>query len=103
MGTAPTPSYQGGNGTVMIALRVGAFADTASYADGAGQFREQLVTAGRGAAPGPVLLPGEVEARTRQERLRDGIPVSPAVLASIYAVTDPLGVPRPGSLPDRGR
>jgi LDH2 family malate/lactate/ureidoglycolate dehydrogenase len=42
-----------------------------------------------------VLLPGEVEARTRQERLRDGIPVSPGVLASIYAVTDPLAVPRP--------
>src|ERR1700749_2347548 len=103
MGTAPTPGYQGGNGTVMIALRVGAFADAASYADGAGQFREQLVTAGRGAAPGPGLLPGEIEARTRQERLRDGIPVSPAVLASIYAVTDPLGVPRPGPLPAPGQ
>ena len=103
MGTAPTPDYQGGNGTVMIALRVGAFADPASYAAGAGQFREQLVTAGRGAAPGPVLLPGEIEARTRAERLRDGIPVSPAVLASIYAVTDPLGVPRPGPLPAPGQ
>src|ERR1700761_3267355 len=55
MGTAPTPSYGGGN--------------------------------------------GEVEARTRTERLRDGIPVSPAVLAGIYAVTDPLGVPRPAPLP----
>ena len=44
---------------------------------------------------GPVLLPGEVEARTKDERLRDGIPVSPGVLASIYAVTDPLAVPRP--------
>lgn len=100
MGTAPTPGYAGGNGTVMIALRVDAFADSGAYAAGAGQFRERLVTTGRGAAPGPVLLPGEVEARTRRERLRDGIPVSPAVLASIYAVTDPLGVTRPAPLPD---
>ena len=98
MGTAPTPSYGGGNGAVMMAMRVGAFTPADSYAAGAEEFREQLVTAGRGAAPGPVLLPGEMEARTREERLRDGIPVSPAVLASICAVTDPLGVPRPGSL-----
>jgi len=97
MGAAPSPGYGGGNGTVMIALSVGAFADPGAYAADAGQFRELLVTAGRGNAPGPVLLPGEVEARTRAERLRDGIPVSPGVLASIYAVTDPLGVPRPHS------
>jgi LDH2 family malate/lactate/ureidoglycolate dehydrogenase len=100
MGTAPTPSYGGGNGAVMMAMRVGAFTPADSYAAGAEEFRDQLVTAGRGAAPGPVLLPGEMEARTREERQRDGIPVSPAVLASIYAVTDPLGVPRPGS-PDQ--
>ena len=95
MGTAPTPSYGGGNGAVMMALRVGAFTDPGAYAADAERFREELVTAGRGAAPGPVLLPGEIEARTRTERLRDGVPVSPAVLAGIYAVTDPLGVPRP--------
>ena len=95
MNPAISPDFAGGNGTVMIALRVGAFAAADYYTEGAEQFREQLVTAGRGAAPGPVLLPGEVEARTRDERLRDGIPVSPGVLASIYAVTDPLAVPRP--------
>src|SRR6201992_3395766 len=95
MGTAPTPDYQGGNGTVMIALRVAAFAAPASSAASAVQSREQLVTAGRGAAPGPVLLPGEIEARTRADRLRDGIPVSPAGLAAIYAVTVRVGVPRP--------
>lgn len=95
MNPAISPDFAGGNGTVMIALRVGAFAAADYYTEGAEQFREQLVTAGRGAAPGPVLLPGEVEARTKDERLRDGIPVSPGVLASIYAVTDPLAVPRP--------
>jgi LDH2 family malate/lactate/ureidoglycolate dehydrogenase len=95
MGTAPSPGYGGGNGTVMIAWSVGAFADAGAYAADAERFRESLVTQGRGAAPGPVLLPGEVESRTGRERRRDGIPVSAGVLASIYAVTDPLGVPRP--------
>jgi LDH2 family malate/lactate/ureidoglycolate dehydrogenase len=102
MGTAPTASYGGGSGTVMLALRVGAFTDAGSYAASAEQFREALVTAGRGAAPGPVLLPGEIEARTKEQRLRDGIPVSPAVLATIYEVTDGLGVTRLGPLPPAG-
>jgi uncharacterized oxidoreductase len=83
----------------MMALKIGAFTDPGAYAADAERFREQLVTAGRGAAPGPVLLPGEIEARTRAERLRDGVPVSPAVLAGIFAITDPLGVPRPTPLP----
>jgi LDH2 family malate/lactate/ureidoglycolate dehydrogenase len=95
MGTACTPSYAGGNGTVMIALDVGAFVAGDSYRDGAARFREELVTLGRGVAEGPVLLPGEMEARSRDERLRHGIPVSPAVLEAIYSVTDPLGVARP--------
>jgi LDH2 family malate/lactate/ureidoglycolate dehydrogenase len=99
MGTAPTPSYGGGNGAVMMAMQVGAFVEAGSYAAGAEQFCEQLVTAGRGAAPGPVLLPGEIEAQTKEQRLRGGIPVSPAVLAAIYEVTDRLAVTRPDPLP----
>jgi LDH2 family malate/lactate/ureidoglycolate dehydrogenase len=98
MGTAPTASYGGGNGAVLLALRVGAFVAADSYAADAEQFRQELITAGRGNAPGPVLLPGEIETRTRAGRLRDGIPVTPAVLAGIYAVTDRLGVARLGPL-----
>lgn len=97
MGTACTPSYAGGNGTVLIAMDVGAFVTADSYSGGAARFREQLVTLGRGAAQGPILLPGEVEARTMRERKRLGIPVSPAVLDAIYGVTDRLGVTRPGA------
>jgi LDH2 family malate/lactate/ureidoglycolate dehydrogenase len=94
MGTACSPDYAGGNGTVLIAMDVAAFASTESYSDGAAEFREQLVTLGRGAAAGPVLLPGELEARTMAERRRLGVPVSPAVLDAIYEVTDPLGIGR---------
>ena len=94
MGAACSPNYAGGNGTVLIAMDVAAFASTESYSDGAAEFREQLVTLGRGAAAGPVLLPGELEARTMEERRRLGVPVSPAVLNAIYEVTDPLGIGR---------
>jgi LDH2 family malate/lactate/ureidoglycolate dehydrogenase len=101
MGTSCSPSYAGGNGTVLIAMDVGAFVAVDRYQDDAARFREELVTMGRGAAQGPVLLPGEVEARTKLERLRAGIPVSPGVLDGIYGVTDPLGAARPASLAAR--
>jgi uncharacterized oxidoreductase len=101
MGTSCSPGYAGGNGTVLIAMDVGAFVTVDRYQDEAARFREELVTVGRGAAQGPVLLPGEVEARTKLERLHIGIPVSPGVLDGIYGVTDPLGVPRPAPLAAR--
>jgi LDH2 family malate/lactate/ureidoglycolate dehydrogenase len=94
MGTACTPGYAGGNGTVMLAVDVAAFADPPAYADGAQEFRAALVAAGAGPSGGTVLLPGELESRTRQRRLRDGIPVSAGVLELIYGLTDRLGVPR---------
>src|SRR6202000_2563020 len=74
MGTAPTPSYGGGHRAGMMALRGGGFPHPAPYAADAERFREELVTAGRGAAPGPVLLPGEIEARPRNGRRRDVTP-----------------------------
>jgi LDH2 family malate/lactate/ureidoglycolate dehydrogenase len=101
MGTSCSPGYAGGNGTVLIAIDVGAFDTLDRYQDEAARFREELVTVGRGAAQGPVLLPGEVEARAKRERLDLGIPVSPGVLDGIYGVTDPLGVPRPAPLAAR--
>ena len=42
-----------------------------------------------------MLLPGELEARTRREREDQGIPVGQGVLDLIYAITDPLGVSLP--------
>jgi LDH2 family malate/lactate/ureidoglycolate dehydrogenase len=95
MGTAPTAGYLGGNGTVLLAVDLAAFTDPAAYQAGAREFCATLVTAGAGPSAGSVLLPGEVESRTRQERLRTGIPVSPGVLGVICELTDRLGVDRP--------
>jgi uncharacterized oxidoreductase len=95
MGTAPTPDYAGGNGTVLLAMNIGAFTDEESYRDEAMRFCAQLVAAGAGPSGGHVLLPGELESRTRQQRLNQGIPVGEGVLDLIYTITDPLGVPRP--------
>lgn len=95
MGTACTPGYSGGNGTVLLAVSIAAFADPDAYRAGALEFSAQLTSVGAGPSGGPVLLPGEVESRTRRQRLDEGIPVGQGVLEVIYGVTDRLGVARP--------
>ncbi len=95
MGTAPTPGYAGGNGTVLLAVSIAAFTSEQAYREEAAAFCAKLAEAGAGPTGGTVLLPGELESRTRRERLADGIPVGQGVLDLIYTITDPLGVARP--------
>jgi LDH2 family malate/lactate/ureidoglycolate dehydrogenase len=99
MGTTPTR----GNGTMLLAVDLAAFTDPAAYQAGAREFCATLVTAGAGPSGGRVLLPGELESRTREQRLRDGIPVSPGVLALMCALTDRLGIERPQPQPEPAR
>jgi uncharacterized oxidoreductase len=95
MGTAPTPGYAGGNGTVLLAVSIAAFTSEQAYREEAAAFCAQLAQAGAGPTGGSVLLPGELESRTRRERQAEGIPVGQGVLDLIYTITDPLGVARP--------
>jgi LDH2 family malate/lactate/ureidoglycolate dehydrogenase len=94
MGTSPSPAYAGGNGTVLIAMDIGAFTDPADYQAGATDFCTRLVAAGAGPTGGQVILPGQVEAWTRRDREEHGIPVGDGVLELIYRITDPLGLER---------
>ncbi|MFO1035688.1 MAG: malate/lactate/ureidoglycolate dehydrogenase [Geminicoccaceae bacterium] len=54
----------------------------------------------KGAAPNvpgdEILLPGEIERRTREQRLALGIPLDPATLAELMALGERLGVPAAG-------
>jgi uncharacterized oxidoreductase len=86
MGVAFAPDYAGGNGTVILALDVAAFADPIEFAAGAADFRKAFEQ--------QVLLPGQVEAQTRLRREREGIPVGAEVLRQIYEITDPAGIER---------
>lgn len=51
----------------------------------------------RGAVPvdpdRPVLMPGDIENRVRERRLRDGVPLSAGLLAQLRAIAGELGVP----------
>jgi uncharacterized oxidoreductase len=96
--SGPIPGGRRGqisNGMLSIYLDPGHFgarsfaAEAMAYAD--------YVKASRPASPGgEVLVPGEPEARNREKRLRDGIPLQVDTWTSIIATAKSVGLQAPG-------
>lgn len=92
MGASCMPTFGGGNGTLFMAADVGAFMPLDEYVDQVDVFCSEL---DRRAAPrdgGEVLLPGEVEFRTKASRGPDHIPVGAGVRRSVTVLARELGV-----------
>jgi len=86
MGTSPASNYLGGNGTVILGIDIAAFVDLAAFLDEVDEFCAIMKrAAGTGAE---VLVPGELESRTRVERERDGIPIGEGIRREITALAD---------------
>ena len=87
-----TGGGRGANEATIIVLDVSAFGNLADFS------REVVAqtTLVKNSAPAEgfseVLLPGEIELRTREERLVNGIPVPDPIWNSITALADELGV-----------
>ncbi len=79
MGASPSADYAGGNGTVMLALDINAFMPLEDYLQKSAQFWAEAKSKGAGASNTEVLMPGEVEDRSRAQRLAEGIPVTDEV------------------------
>lgn len=75
MGTSPMPDYAGGNGTVLLALSIGAFTDLGGFTDAAAAFGSRVTEAPDGGVEPNVFLPGDMEARTAADRTEHGIPI----------------------------
>ncbi|TDD43535.1 Ldh family oxidoreductase [Nonomuraea terrae] len=93
-GAACSPEYDGTFGTVVTAVDVTAFVDLDVYVAQVEAFCEAL----RASGPG-VVVPGEPEAGTRAERLKEGIPVPAPVWAELTGLASRLGVPWPDTPP----
>jgi len=90
MGTSPAADYLGGNGTMILGVDISAFVDLAAFLDEVDEF---CAIAKRTAATGAeVLVPGELESRTRVERERDGITIGEGIRREITALADEHGV-----------
>jgi uncharacterized oxidoreductase len=76
-GAAPSilPEFEGSNGTLMIALNISAFMPLEQYIAQVETFCAKIKAAAPAEGFSEVLLPGEPESRSRQQRLTEGIPI----------------------------
>ncbi len=93
LGGSPISKQQPGNGLGFIVIDPSAFVPLEEFTlmvDELGEYIKSSET-----APGfeGVFLPGELEFRTRQQRLRDGIPIDHNTWSQIVSAAASLGVP----------
>ena len=92
-GTGPSalPDFDGGNGTLMMALKIEAFTSPDQFTDQV----ERLYGAIRAAPPKPgvdaVLMPGDPERKTRAYRLEHGVQLPERTWEEIQALARELG------------
>jgi LDH2 family malate/lactate/ureidoglycolate dehydrogenase len=92
MGTSVDPAYHGGNGTLLMALDVGAFTDLELFFDQAETFCREAKRIGAGTNGADVLLPGEFEQRMLEARRAGGVVVAEEIRRQITVLADGLGV-----------
>jgi LDH2 family malate/lactate/ureidoglycolate dehydrogenase len=92
MGTAPMTDYAGGNGTLLIALSIGAFTDVDGFAADAAAFARRVTESEDGGVEPDVFLPGQVEQQTAAERAVAGVPVPGPTRRDITKLAESLGV-----------
>jgi hydroxycarboxylate dehydrogenase B len=95
--SGPIPGGKRGriaNGMLSIYLSPGSFG-TDGFAAAAREYANYVKASRPAEAGGEVLIPGEPEARTRRERLRDGVPLQTETWAAICETARSLGLDPP--------
>jgi LDH2 family malate/lactate/ureidoglycolate dehydrogenase len=75
-----------GNGVVLIALDVAAFVPREDFEAQAAEFCAELARTAPATGFEEVLVPGEIELRTRERRVREGVPVPAATWSELQAL-----------------
>ncbi|HWE64199.1 MAG TPA: Ldh family oxidoreductase [Chloroflexota bacterium] len=93
-GSAPSslPEYGGGNGTLLIALDIATFQPLERFVDQSSQFAATIKDTQPAPAFDEVLLPGEPEARSRQQRAANGIPLPEQTWSELHDLAAQLGL-----------
>src|ERR1700712_4763290 len=86
MGASPMPDYAGGNGTVLMAIKIGAFRDPTDFATAAAAFADRVVQDEDGHVDPHVLVPGQLETQTLKDRSINGVRIPEKVRADLTAL-----------------
>ncbi|MEM3184599.1 MAG: Ldh family oxidoreductase, partial [Candidatus Hadarchaeales archaeon] len=79
-------------GDLMIAIDPATFVPKDEFKRKVGEFIEEIKSSKKAKGAEEILLPGEPELRTREKRLRDGIPISEEVWKEIETWAKELNV-----------
>lgn len=92
LGGSPISKQQPGNGLGFIVIDPSAFLPNEEFALMVAELGDYIKSSETSAGFDGVFLPGELDLRTRQQRLRDGIPVDPNTWSQIVSAAASLGV-----------
>ena len=93
-GSSSDPSYNQGNGTVLLAIDVGRFLQTNAFMEQVDALEGRLHAASPAAGFDAILMPGEPEWRSRSERTKEGIPIPVPTIRAINELAEELGLSR---------
>lgn len=92
------PKRRSGAGHLLIVIDVAATGDPAEFASRMEQLVDQTHAGELAAWADSILVPGELEDRSRAAKERDGIHLAPATWAALRELADESGVPLPPTL-----
>ena len=91
-GASHMPEYVEGNGAFILVVDVNRFVPQGEFGANADAFFRHVKATPTDADTDEILIPGEIEYRTREQREREGIPVNEAVWDTLTAAAERLGV-----------
>ena len=91
-GPAYTPDYKEGNGAFIMAIDIEKFLPLDEFGRQTDALFRHVTTVPTDSETEEILIPGELEYRTREQRERNVIPVTDAVWADITAVAEKFKV-----------
>lgn len=92
MGPAMLADYGDGNGVFVLAVDIEAFTPLGRFVEQVERMADALASAPTAPGSDEVLLPGELELRTREQRRREGVPIPADTWEAVARLADELGV-----------
>jgi hydroxycarboxylate dehydrogenase B len=91
-GGSRTTEDQPGNGLGFLVVNISAFQSPSVFADLSSELRDYIKSSPPSEGVEEVLIPGELDFKTREKRLREGIPVDETTWGQITAAARAVGV-----------
>jgi|YelNatPaOPRAMG01_1025707.scaffolds.fasta_scaffold24411_2 uncharacterized oxidoreductase len=91
-GCSSSPEYETGNGTFMIVINPANFTPLEAFKKRVDELFQTIKSSPTAPGVNEIFIPGELEFRTKEKRLKEGIPVDEKTWQSIEIVAKELGL-----------